>query len=148
MMEQMKELARTALLTRDEAAELVDFPLAWARDYTARDFRWAYVFDDGMPVNALGSPVFDMVGMAGRFGGEAGGDAAGGSPPETGPAAVLLYGEGFGSIVLAADEDHGRDPRADEAAPRGRRQHRPRRHAGEGRRDAARARSSCGSATA
>jgi hypothetical protein len=102
-MEQMKELARTALLTRPEAAELVDFPLAWARDYTARDFRWAYVFDEGMPVNALGAPVFDMAGMfAGASGEGAGtsGDAAGGSPP-LGPAAVLLYGEGFGSIVLA-----------------------------------------------
>jgi hypothetical protein len=102
-MEQMKELARTALLTRPDAAELVDFPLAWARDYTARDFRWAYVFDEGMPVNALGSPVFDMAGVfAGASGEDAGasGDAAGGSPP-SGPAAVLLYGEGFGSIVLA-----------------------------------------------
>ena len=96
-MEQMKRLARTALLSRAEAAELVDFPLAWAQDYTARDFRWAYVFDEGMPVDALGSPVFDM---AQAWGG-VGGDAAGGSPPEMGPAAVLLYGEGFGSIVLA-----------------------------------------------
>ncbi len=105
-MEQMKELARTALLSRDEAAELVDFPLAWARDYTARDFRWVYVFDKGMPVNALGSPVFDMAQMFGTVvaNGEdetSGGDAAGDSPPVTGPAAVLLYGEGFGSIVLA-----------------------------------------------
>jgi len=105
-MEQMKKLARTALLTRSEAAGLVDFPLAWARDYTARDFRWAYVFDEGIPVNALGSPVFDMVGMTGWFDGASGkdagtgGDATGGSPP-AGPAAVLLYGEGFGSIVLA-----------------------------------------------
>jgi hypothetical protein len=99
-MAQMNELARTALLSREEAAELVDFPLAWARDYTARDYRWAYVFDGGMPVNALGSPVFDLAAMSGAFGGEAGGDATG-SPPETGPAAVLLYGEGFGSIVLA-----------------------------------------------
>ncbi len=137
-MEQMKKLARTALLTRPEAAGLVDFPLAWARDYTARDFRWAYVFDEGMPVNALGSPVFDMVGMTGGFGGGAGGgDAAGGSPPATGPAAVLLYGEGFRLDRARPDEDHSGDPRADEAASRGRRQHRPRRHAGQGCRDAA-----------
>ena len=98
-MEQMKTLAHTALLTRPEAAELVDFPLAWARDSAARDFRWAYVFDEGMPVNALGTPVFELTGMPGLFG--SGGDAAGDSPPATGPAAVLLYGEGFGSIVLA-----------------------------------------------
>jgi hypothetical protein len=104
-MEQMKELARSALLSREEAALLVDFPLAWARDYTARDFRWVYVFDEGMPVNALGSPVFDMARMfgAGFTGGEDesnGDDAAGVSSPDTGPAAVLLYGEGFGTIAL------------------------------------------------
>jgi hypothetical protein len=100
MMAQVKELARTALLSREEAAALVDFPLAWARDYQAREYRWAYVFDEGMPVDALGSPVFDMAGMTGAFGGEDVGDAASSSPPETGPVAVLLYGEGFGSIVL------------------------------------------------
>ena len=97
-MEQMKKLARTALLTRPEAAGLVDFPLAWARDYTARDFRWAYVFDDGMPVNALGSPVFDLVGMTAGSRCEEGRGRQRHrrrSPPE-GPAAVLLYGEGFG----------------------------------------------------
>jgi outer membrane lipoprotein-sorting protein len=99
MMAQMKELARTALLSREEASGLVDFPLAWARDYTAREYRWAYVFDEGMPVDALGSPVFDMAQLMGAAGADGGG-AAGGSPPETGPVAVLLYGEGFGSIVL------------------------------------------------
>lgn len=113
-MERMKELAHTALLTREEAAELVDFPLAWARDYAARDFRWVYVFDEGAPVNTLGLPVFDMAAMVGggamgvdgtAVDGEeddaGGGDAAGASPPETGPMAVLLYGEGLGSIALA-----------------------------------------------
>lgn len=111
-MKQMRKLARTALLTRAEAAELVDFELAWAREYKARESRWAYVFDEGMPVNALGLPVFDIASMSGVFGGDAvggdgtdadgdRGDAAGGSPPKPQPVAVLLYGEGFGSIVLA-----------------------------------------------
>ena len=112
-MEQMKQLARTALLTRAEAAKLVDFPLAWARDYAARDFRWAYVLEKGAPVDALGAPVFDMAKVFGGLGGSgaasdatgangaSSGDAAGGSPPTTGPMAVQLYGEGFGSIVLA-----------------------------------------------
>lgn len=112
-MHKMKELARAALLSRDEAAKLVDFPLASAREYAARDFRWAYVFDKGLPVNALGAPVFDMVGLAGVYGagsdgaaagsagGTEGGAAAGATPPDAGPVAVLLYGEGFGSIVLA-----------------------------------------------
>ncbi len=98
-MERMKELARTALLTREEAAELVDFPLAWAREYEARAYRWAYVFEGGLPVNALGTPVSDMAAEA--FGGGDGGEATAGSPSEIRPAAVLLYGEGFGSIVLA-----------------------------------------------
>ena len=112
-MEQVKKLARTALLTRAEAARLVDFPLAWARDYAARDFRWAYVFDKGAPVDALGAPVFDMAKVFGGLGGggaasdaagasgASSGDAAGGSSPTTGPMAVQLYGEGFGSIALA-----------------------------------------------
>ncbi len=111
-MQRLKKLARAALLTRDEAAKLVDFPLASAREYAARDFRWAYVFDGGMPVNALGAPALGLAGMPGVYGsgtdgavagpaGETeGGGAAGATPPDTGPAAVLLYGEGFGSIVL------------------------------------------------
>jgi len=87
---QMKKQARTALLSRDEAAKLVDFPLAWARDHATRDHRGVVVVDDGTLVNALGAPVF-----------ERGGDAAAGSPPQTAPVAVQLYGEGFGAIVLA-----------------------------------------------
>ncbi|MCX6373864.1 MAG: hypothetical protein NTX16_12475, partial [Actinobacteria bacterium] len=42
-----QKLVRRALLTIDQAQSLVDYPIASARDYTARPFRWAYVFDNG-----------------------------------------------------------------------------------------------------
>jgi hypothetical protein len=90
-----KALARTALLTVPEAQKLVDFPLAAAQDYTARSFRWGYVFLDGLPVNAAGNPLFDMATMGLGASGE------GAEVPDMGPVSVLLYGEGFGSIVLA-----------------------------------------------
>jgi len=88
-----QEIARRALLTLDQAQSLVDYQIAAARDYTSRPFRWAYVFDNGMPMTALGNPVFEMAGMSGGSGD--------GAPPDTGPASVLLYGEGFGAIALA-----------------------------------------------
>jgi len=87
-----QKLARRALLTLDQAQSLVDYQIAAARDHTARPFRWAYVFDNGLPVTALGDPVFQMMGAG------MGGDA---SAPQMGPASVLLYGGGFGAIALA-----------------------------------------------
>src|SRR5665648_490339 len=53
-----EKLARRALLTLDQAQSLVDYQITSARDYTSRPFRWAYVFDNGMPVTALDNPVF------------------------------------------------------------------------------------------
>ena len=92
---QHKELARHALLTQAQAQKLVDYPIAAAQGYTARPFKWAYVFDNGMPLTALGTPVFDLaqMGLGGASGTSA--DAA-----AMGPASVLLYGSGFGSIAL------------------------------------------------
>ena len=87
-----QKLARRALLTIDQAQSLVDYQIAAARDYTPRAFRWAYVFDNGMPMTALGNPVFQMMGA--RMGGDA-------SATKMGPASVLLYGDGFGAIALA-----------------------------------------------
>jgi len=87
-----QKLARRALLTLDQAQSLADYQIAAARDYTPRPFRWAYVFDDGLPVTALGNPVFQMMGS--RMGGDS-------SAPMMGPASVLLYGDGFGAIALA-----------------------------------------------
>ena len=92
-----QKLARRALLTLDQAQSLVDYRVASARDYAARSFRWAYVFDDGMPVTALGGPVFQMMGL----GGSAASSPTGETGAKMGPASVLLYGEGFGAIALA-----------------------------------------------
>ncbi|RPI31448.1 MAG: hypothetical protein EHM52_01595 [Actinomycetota bacterium] len=98
--------ARRALLDLEQAAALVDFELSAAEGYTARAFRWAYVFDGGLPLDAAGSPLFsEVMGAMGGRAGVTGGD----SPSETGaagsaaagPGAVLLYGEGFGAIGLA-----------------------------------------------
>ncbi|MBN2205318.1 MAG: hypothetical protein JW767_09880 [Thermoleophilia bacterium] len=106
--------AQRALLDLEQAAALVDFELRAAEGYTARAFRWAYVLDGGLPLDAAGSPLFSE--LLGAVGGGAAddGDAGGDSPSETGaadsavadseapgPAAVLVYGEGFGAIGLA-----------------------------------------------
>jgi len=130
--EELRLEARRALLDLEQAAALVDFELRAAEGYTARTFRWAYVLDGGLPLDAAGFPLFgEMLGamsgtgvtgsdagddgaIAGDGGASEGGDAGGDSPSETGaadsavadpeapgPAAVLLYGEGFGAIGLA-----------------------------------------------
>jgi len=95
-----QEVARRALLTLDQAQSLVDYQIASARDYTPRPFRWAYVFDNGMPLTALGNPVFEMAGLGGRSGASAV-SPTGDSGATMGPASVLLYGDGFGAIALA-----------------------------------------------
>jgi len=104
--EELGDAARRALLDLDQAGALVDFELRAAEGYTARDFRWAYVIDGGLPLDAAGAPVFgDLLGAMGDP--TATGDDGDGPPPEAdaaaegGPAAVLLYGEGFGAIALA-----------------------------------------------
>ena len=96
--DQHKALARTALLTVPEVQKLVDFQVASAQGYTARPFQWGYVFLDGLPVNAAGNPLFDLAKMGL---GEAAGTGAGADAAKMGPVSVLLYGKGFGSIVLA-----------------------------------------------
>jgi outer membrane lipoprotein-sorting protein len=102
--EEMGREARRALLGLDEARELVEFDLRAADGYEARAFRWAYVFEGGLPLDATGSPLFgDLLRMGDP------GDAEGGPSSDrdsaaragSGPAAVLLYGEGFGAIGLA-----------------------------------------------
>ena len=49
--------ARRALLDLEQAAALVDFELRAAEGYTARAFRWAYVFDEGLPLDAARLPA-------------------------------------------------------------------------------------------
>jgi outer membrane lipoprotein-sorting protein len=103
--QELRGQARRALLTLDQARELVDFDLRAAEGYEARAFRWAYVFDDGLPLDATGTPLF-----RGLLGAGAAPEGDGESPAEgaesrddaaRGPAAVLLYGEGFGAVALA-----------------------------------------------
>jgi len=93
-----QKLARRALLTLEQAQSLVDYQIASARDYTPRPFRWAYVFDNGLPVTALGNPVFQMMGLGGSV---APSSPTGETGVKMGPASVLLYGDGFGAIALA-----------------------------------------------
>ena len=96
-----EKLARRALLTIEQAQSLVDYPIASAHDYTARPFRWAYVFDNGMPLTALGNPVFEMAGLGGGAGTSLVNPKGDAAATAAGPASVLLYGDGFGAIVLA-----------------------------------------------
>ncbi len=99
-----KQTVRRALLTVDQAQQLVGFDLATARGYDARPFQWAYVLDKGGPLTAGGTPLAELLGAgAGLQAGQTGTDAtqSGGEKMSSGPVAVLLYGNGFGAIALA-----------------------------------------------
>lgn len=96
---QMQSLMRSALLTIPEAQKLVPFQLASAQGYTARPFDWAAVVSKGGPLIALDQPVMKLLGATGMRGfGEATNSTTTGP---AGPTAVLLYGKGFGTIVIA-----------------------------------------------
>jgi outer membrane lipoprotein-sorting protein len=96
---------QNALLTRGQVAKLVPYELAWAHDYTARPYQWGYVFGEGGPLTASGAPLMQALGAAtGMDFGQAAMPQAGQSGSQTatmGPSSVLLYGQGFGTIVLA-----------------------------------------------
>ncbi len=96
---QMQNLLHSALLTIPEAQKLVSFPLAAAQGYTARPFNWAAVIDKGGPLTALDQPVMKLLGATGMGGFGTAANSSATTP--TGPIAVLLYGKGFGTIVLA-----------------------------------------------
>ena len=99
---QMQSLMRRALLTIPEAQKLVSFPLASAQGYTARPFDWAAVIDKGGPLTALDQPVMKLLGATGMGGvGKSADKSSTSATAPTGPTAVLLYGKGFGTIVLA-----------------------------------------------
>jgi outer membrane lipoprotein-sorting protein len=87
-----EQLVPKAFLTVPQARALVPFELVWARDYTARPFDWAVVLDQSGPLTATGDPLASLLGLDGALGGNA---------TSGGPVAVLIYGKGFGSIVLA-----------------------------------------------
>jgi len=96
---QMQGVMRSALLTIPKAQKLVPFKLASARKYTARPFDLAAVVSKGGLLTALDQPVIKLLGAAGMSGFGSGATSSATSP--TGPTAVLLYGKGFGTIVLA-----------------------------------------------
>jgi len=99
---QMQDVLRSALLTIPEAQKLVPFQLASAQGYTARPFDWAAVVSKGGPLTALDQPVMKLLGAAGMSGMSGFGNGATSSATSpAGPTAVLLYGKGFGTIVLA-----------------------------------------------
>jgi len=102
---QMQDVLRSALLTIPEAQKLVPFPLASAQGDTARPFDWAAVVSKSGPLNALDQPVMKLLGAAGMSGFDSATDGTATSATSTtnptGPTAVLLYGKGFGTIVLA-----------------------------------------------
>ncbi|MFA4966068.1 MAG: hypothetical protein WC709_10620 [Thermoleophilia bacterium] len=98
-----EKLARRALLTREQVQALVPYELAWARGYEARPFRWGFVLDEGGPLTAAGEPLAQLMGMA--TGASAGSAGSAGpqepAPTAPGPASILLFGDGLGTIVLA-----------------------------------------------
>ena len=97
-----------ALLKRGQVAKLVPYKLAWARDYTARPYQWGYVLGKGGPLTASGTPLMKALGAAtgmklgaGMMGAPATTLRHGQATTKAGPASVLLYGQGFGTIALA-----------------------------------------------
>jgi outer membrane lipoprotein-sorting protein len=96
---QIQSVLRSALLTIPEAQKLVPFQLASAQDYTARPFDWAAVVSQDGPLTALDQPVMKLLEATGMSGFGSGATSSTTSP--SGPAAVLLYGKGFGTIALA-----------------------------------------------
>ncbi len=95
---------RRALLTREQVQDLVPYDVARARGYEARPYRWGYVFDQGGPLTAAGTPLAQLMGMATGGGKAFEGIGEQADRPTTGPTSVLLYGDGFGAVALAQTE--------------------------------------------
>jgi outer membrane lipoprotein-sorting protein len=100
--EAAQQAVQGALLTREQVAKLVPYQLAYAREYTARPYQWGYVLGSAGPLTASGAPLMQALGAvtgmdltAVTKGTHSPRDAA------AGPTSVLLYGQGFGTIVLA-----------------------------------------------
>lgn len=98
-----EKLARRALLTREQVQALVPYELAWARGYEARPFRWGFVLAEGGPLTVAGAPLAQLMGMATGASAESAESAGSQEPAATapGPASILLFGDGLGTIVLA-----------------------------------------------
>lgn len=100
----VEKLLQGALLSRAQVQELVPYELAWARDYAQRPFRWGYVLSDAGPLTGSGTSLLQTLGAATGMDFEAlaqGSHAPRGGAAGSDPTSVLLYGDGFGAIVLA-----------------------------------------------
>jgi outer membrane lipoprotein-sorting protein len=91
-----EKLVRGTLLTREQVQDLVPFDLAWARDYAARPFRWGYVLSAAGPLTGGGTPLMELLAESSGLDlrAHAGDEAA------AGPFSALLYGDGFGAVIL------------------------------------------------
>ena len=107
-----EKAVRGALLTREQVQELVPYDLAWARDYTTRPFRWGYVLSSAGPLTGSGTPLLKALAEATGMDLSAatgmdlealttGPHSEPYGAAKTSPTSVLLYGDGFGAIVLA-----------------------------------------------
>jgi outer membrane lipoprotein-sorting protein len=99
-----QQAVQGALLTRDQVAKLVPYQLAFARGYTARPYQWGYVLGNGGPLTSSGATLMKALGAATGMGLGMGQQPSLPSASKTatmGPSSVLLYGQGFGTIVLA-----------------------------------------------
>jgi outer membrane lipoprotein-sorting protein len=99
-----QQAVQGALLTRGQVAKLVPYELAWARDYTARPYQWGYVLGPAGPLTGSGAPLMQV--MSAATGMDLGAMTQTSHAPRdgaatAGPSSVLLYGQGFGTIVLA-----------------------------------------------
>ena len=102
--EAAQQAVQGALLTREQVAKLVPFELAWARDYAARPLQWGYVLSPAGPLTESGAPLMQTLGAV--TGMDLTAVTNGSHAPRSGaatddPSSVLLYGQGFGTIVLA-----------------------------------------------
>jgi outer membrane lipoprotein-sorting protein len=102
--EAAQQAVQGALLTREQVAKLVPFELAWARDYAARPLQWGYVLSPAGPLTGSGAPLMQTLGALTGMDLTAvtkGSDAPRSGAATDDPSSVLLYGQGFGTIVLA-----------------------------------------------
>lgn len=101
--EAAQQAVQGALLTREQVAKLVPYQLAYAREYTARPYQWGYVLGSAGPLTVSGAPLMQTLGAV--TGMDLTAVTKGAHSPRdgaaAGPTSILLYGQGFGTIVLA-----------------------------------------------
>ena len=99
----LQQILRNVFLTVPEAQKLVQYKLYSPQGYSARPFQQAMVLDKGGPLTAMGEPLTALLEASGFTmpGSPAGAGDTTSPTVATGPVTVLVYGKGFGTIVLA-----------------------------------------------